>query len=473
MVYAVQLNDCDPYSVFLVRLCDCVAFIHSFNSMFFSLFFDSLWDLCNAEHSHISSACVPLLLHCITLPLGSDVFWRIVQEAFHDADWRIRFAAVERVTVITRFMDSTPLRSEVGLQTALATAFCYLITSMDDISVYVAQRATLYLGTIHDYAVNSLLFCLESQFDLFIVDRPVVLQSLYQLHNSLSDRRVLSWDFFLNRFDTLFVEAQINLEKTGDIPYLRDLRNSETGSDALLSKISKAREALSQSDTSCSMAKTLSASFGTKWPYKRTMSAPASIIPPRQDSKIGKFWSHVSRQCATFRNANFHFVSLSCRKSLQSTNFGADTQAEEFTLWIGSVFIWFKNKYTKNAANLASAIGQHWPRHHTIPSHSIRTFANVELGIRGKMSFRFWSTVVCLTFVSYIYFSRFPGQWMHSTSAAVRRWRRNRNGHIRLMCTIDRDHSIHAILVTRTWFDCINGMARFVFILNNSHQYQM
>lgn len=33
-------------------------------------------------------------------------------------------------------------------------------------------------------------------------------------------------------------------------------------------------------------SKTLSASFGPKWPYKRTMSAPASIVP-RQDSKMG------------------------------------------------------------------------------------------------------------------------------------------------------------------------------------------
>lgn len=62
----------------------------------------SLWDLSNAEHSHIASMGVPLLLHCITLPLGSDVFWRIVQEAFHDPDWKVRFAAVEKVTVITR-----------------------------------------------------------------------------------------------------------------------------------------------------------------------------------------------------------------------------------------------------------------------------------------------------------------------------------------------------------------------------------
>lgn len=259
----------------------------------------SLWELCNAEHSHICQVGVPLLLHCITLPLGSDVFWRVVQEAFHDNDWRVRFTAVERVTVITRFMDSTPLRTEVGLQTALATAFCHLIASMDDINVYVAQRATLYIGTIHDTAIRSLLFCLESQFDLFIVDRPVVLQSVYQLHNSLSDRKVLTWEFFLNRFDTLFVEAQITLEKSGDISFLRDLRNSENGSDALSSKILKAREALSQSDTvTGSMAKTLSASFGTKWPYKRTMSAPASIIP-RQDSKFG---IHLLRYRCRFTN---------------------------------------------------------------------------------------------------------------------------------------------------------------------------
>jgi hypothetical protein len=98
----------------------------------------------------------------------------------------------------------------------------------------------------------------------------------------------MKWDFFLNRFDTLFVEAQINLEKTGDISYLRDLRNSENGSEILINKISKAREALSQSDTSMCMSKTLSASFGSKWPYKRTMSAPATVTP-RPETKIGNF----------------------------------------------------------------------------------------------------------------------------------------------------------------------------------------
>ena len=68
--------------------------------------------------------------------------------------------------------------------------------------------------------------CLETQFDSVIVDRPMVLQSIYQLHNSLSERKILTWEFFLNRFDTLFLEAQINLERSGDISYLRG-KNSD------------------------------------------------------------------------------------------------------------------------------------------------------------------------------------------------------------------------------------------------------
>lgn len=69
--------------------------------------------------------------------------------------------------------------------------------------------------------LQSLVLCLETQFDSVIVDRPMVLQSLYQLHNCLSDRSIITWEFFLNRFDALFLEAQINLEKSGDIAYLR------------------------------------------------------------------------------------------------------------------------------------------------------------------------------------------------------------------------------------------------------------
>lgn len=64
---------------------------------------------------------------------------------------------------MARFMDSTPLRNNFPLQSVLTNAFCYLISSMDDYSEIVAQRATLLIGTIHDYAMRvrySILFLL-------------------------------------------------------------------------------------------------------------------------------------------------------------------------------------------------------------------------------------------------------------------------------------------------------------------------
>lgn len=54
----------------------------------------------------------------------------------------------------------------------------------------------------------------------------MVLQSIYQLHNTLSDRKILSWDFFLNRFEALFLEAQINSNKTLDFANLRGKKSS-------------------------------------------------------------------------------------------------------------------------------------------------------------------------------------------------------------------------------------------------------
>ncbi|XP_073959637.1 protein unc-79 homolog, partial [Choristoneura fumiferana] len=242
-----------------------------------NLLIDNLWNVCDASHSAICSVAVPVLLHCCSLAGGGDVFCALVRDQFHHRDARVRFRALEKVTVIIRFMDGSPIKTSLPLQTALATAFCYLISSMDDINVYVAQRATLYIGTIHDNAIDLLVYCLETQFDLVIVDRAMVLQCVYQLHNTLSDRNILSWQFFLNRFEALFLEAQINSNKSVDFNNLRELVSTDTSSEWFLYKVRRAHEALS-----VSAVNTLSASFGTKWPYKRTISAPATM-PPQPD----------------------------------------------------------------------------------------------------------------------------------------------------------------------------------------------
>ncbi len=45
---------------------------------------------------------VPLLLQAVPLQYGSDMLWRILDEDFNAEDWRVRFAAVEKATLIFR-----------------------------------------------------------------------------------------------------------------------------------------------------------------------------------------------------------------------------------------------------------------------------------------------------------------------------------------------------------------------------------
>ncbi|OXA59651.1 Protein unc-79 [Folsomia candida] len=247
-----------------------------------NLLIKNLWELMDAEFSQLCEHAVPILVHCITLPVGADTFWKQIEEDFQSTDWRHRFTAVERVVTITRFIDSYPVKSSQALQTAMANAFCYTISSLDDPHVSVAQRAALYLGTINDSALQSLMYCLESQFDSVIIDRPVILQSLYLLINSVSDRKILRWDFFLNCFDTLFIEAQITLERMGDVSYSKDARHIDSSFDHFIKKLGRVQDSLSKGESNHGH-KTLYSSIGTKWPYKRTMSAPAGFQKNEKD----------------------------------------------------------------------------------------------------------------------------------------------------------------------------------------------
>lgn len=114
----------------------------------------SLWGVCDAAQSHLAAVAAPVLLHCATLAGGADVLCALLRDAFQHADAARRFAAVERAAVLLRFVRPAPARASPALQAALAAAACYLVASMDDASVHVAQRATLYLGAVHDDAIE-------------------------------------------------------------------------------------------------------------------------------------------------------------------------------------------------------------------------------------------------------------------------------------------------------------------------------
>ncbi|CAH1792396.1 unnamed protein product [Owenia fusiformis] len=234
----------------------------------------SLWKLLQAEHSQIALVCVPLLLHCLTLPSGSDILWHLVETDFTDEDWRSRFAAVEKVTVLARLIEAKTIKNNQQIMTSLAHTFCHLISSLDDMNPSVVTRTRLYIETIKSSSVKCICQCLEFQFDSVIDDRTMILQRMYQFSTILKDQPILTWDFFLNRFDTLSLEAQLDLESSGDIAFPTDLKSSNRESEHFLRKINRARFALARTDS----VRSVCGSIYGKPPYRRAASVPLHLI---------------------------------------------------------------------------------------------------------------------------------------------------------------------------------------------------
>ncbi|ELU08396.1 hypothetical protein CAPTEDRAFT_227700 [Capitella teleta] len=249
-------------------------YIHVIEYCLKELMIPDLWKLLQAEHSQVSTMAVPLLLYCLTLPSGADIFWRLVEDDFNCDDWRIRFAAVEKVTMIARLTTSSMIEHNQQIRTSLAHAFCYLIGSLDDVNSSVVQRATLYLDTLKMDSVQCMCACLEFQFDSVISDRTMILRKMHVLSVILKQHQILSWTFFLNRFDALCLEAQLDVESQADVSSFQDLTSSDRHSDHFLRKINRARFALARTDS----VRSLCSSYFTKPPYRRAASVPMHLL---------------------------------------------------------------------------------------------------------------------------------------------------------------------------------------------------
>jgi len=70
------------------------------------------------------------------------------------------------------------------------------------------------------FAVQCLLECLEFQFDTVISDRSMILHKMFLLSIALKHHEILTWELFLNRFDTLCLEAQLDLDSSSDVSNL-------------------------------------------------------------------------------------------------------------------------------------------------------------------------------------------------------------------------------------------------------------
>ncbi|XP_036397725.1 protein unc-79 homolog isoform X5 [Megalops cyprinoides] len=205
----------------------------------------SLWRMLKSEFCQLASLAVPQLLHALSLPHGADIFWGIVDSNFNSKDWKMRFEAVERVAVLCRFLDITSVSKNHMLKYSLAHAFCCFLAAVEDVNPAVATRARLLLDTIKRPALQGLCLCLDFQFDTVVRDRPIILSKLLLLHFLKQDIPALSWEFFVNRFETLSLEAQLHLDCNKEFPFPTTITAVRTNvanlSDAAMWKIRRAR----------------------------------------------------------------------------------------------------------------------------------------------------------------------------------------------------------------------------------------
>ncbi|XP_069772299.1 protein unc-79 homolog isoform X2 [Narcine bancroftii] len=210
-----------------------------------NMLISSLWKVLKSEFSQLASVAVPLFLHALSLSRGADVFWGIIDGNFNSKDWKMRFEAVEKVVVLCRFLDIQSVSKNHVLKYSLAHGFCCFLAAVEDVNPAVATRARLLLDSIKRPALQGLCLCLDFQFDTVVKDRPTILSKLFLLHFLKQDIPALSWEFFVNRFDTLSLEAQLHLDCNKEFPFPTTITAVRTNvanlSDAAMWKIKRAR----------------------------------------------------------------------------------------------------------------------------------------------------------------------------------------------------------------------------------------
>ncbi|KAM4624956.1 protein unc-79 homolog isoform 5-T5 [Polymixia lowei] len=237
----------------------------------------SLWSMLKSEFCQLASLAVPQLLHALSLSHGADIFWNLIDTNFNSKDWKIRFEAVEKVAVLCRFLDIGSVTKNHMLKYSLAHAFCCFLSAVEDVNPAVATRARLLLDTIKRPALQGLCLCLDFQFDTVVRDRPIILSKLLLLHSLKKEVPALSWEFFVNRFETLSLEAQLHLDCNKEFPFPTTITAVRTNvanlSDAAMWKIRRARFARNRQKS----VRSLRDSVKGPSESKRTFSLPESL----------------------------------------------------------------------------------------------------------------------------------------------------------------------------------------------------
>ncbi|VDM14132.1 unnamed protein product [Wuchereria bancrofti] len=221
-----------------------------------NLLISKLWTLLRSDRSQLAELVIPLIMHCITLPSGEEMFWKVVNTQFISQKWEERFSAVERTTVLLQLANALPVNTNKVIQTSLSCCITHLIASIDDPNIAVAQQALLSIQHMPSASLKLMCLCLESQFDSSIVDRALIITRIQQLTSIVPNVEILTWEFFIQRFEGLAIESQL-LAKNGESNFVHDLTHSDPLSELYQRKLTRARQIIENSCNARSIVRTL------------------------------------------------------------------------------------------------------------------------------------------------------------------------------------------------------------------------
>ncbi|VDL75775.1 unnamed protein product, partial [Nippostrongylus brasiliensis] len=195
-----------------------------------SMMVPKLWARLRSDFVQVGELASLLLLHCISFPSGEDAFWRVVHKDFASSNWKTRFDAVGKAYVMAHVIKMAPVKGNKVVQTALSALFYHFVTSLHDPNPSVAQRAIIALRALPSQTLKMMTFCLESQFDSCILDRPIIINTIRLLTTQLPDETMLTFDFFIQRFETLVLESQLS-NQSEETMFVQDLMHTDPMSE--------------------------------------------------------------------------------------------------------------------------------------------------------------------------------------------------------------------------------------------------
>ncbi|CAF0899614.1 unnamed protein product [Brachionus calyciflorus] len=212
------------------------------------LLIPSLWRLFSADYCHLNDIAVPLLIYSLGYEAGRNTFWTLIERDFKDTNWKTRLQAVSKSIAIAQHLKVKQIKSNCNIFSSFSFLFGNLIFTTNDIEPIVSQKSITLIETLGDLAIKSILTCFELQFDCVVQDRPLILKILTKFYscfsNSSKNQPILTWEFFMNRFNSLFIEQQLVNEVMTPV----DITGVTPNSSNFQKKINIAKFAMKRSD---------------------------------------------------------------------------------------------------------------------------------------------------------------------------------------------------------------------------------